>query len=279
MSMAYQRVLSEATIPGFVRKESAWNIISDYSQYPAIMDNVENVEVIDRTSSEGISKWYVSVEEAPLYWMEKDHFSHSNYHIQFRSIEGDFDNINGQWHITDSNDSGIKISFEIEYNLGIPVIEEVLGDILHEKMKNNMEKIMEAITMSLNMQSKDERLCPRCSINRQHIASINGNKYHLFVHNLSAYGMMVSASSEIEKIETMRIATTFFDIAAVHANESGNRYRLIFRKPLKEALFASLRQKLVSSSPVLEKVSAGLHDALIITDTQKVPCKHPQSTA
>ena len=277
--MAYQKVLSEATIPGFVRKESAWKIITDYSQYPAIMDNVDKVEISERTGREGISKWYVSVEEAPLYWMEKDHFSRRNYQIQFKSIEGDFDNINGQWRITDSSESGIKISFEIEYNLGIPVIEEVLGDILREKMKNNMEKMMGAITKSLNMQSKDERIHARYPINGQHIVSINGNEYNLFVHNLSAYGMMVSASSEIKEISTMKIATTSLDIAAVHANGSGNQYRLIFRNPLEENLFAPFMQNLAGSSPVPESASAGTYDALIITDTKKVPCQLPQSAA
>ncbi|MBN2036735.1 MAG: SRPBCC family protein [Chitinispirillaceae bacterium] len=273
--MAYQKVLSETTIPGSVRKESAWDIISDYSRYPAIMDNVDKVEIFERTGNEGISKWYVSVEDAPLYWKEKDHFSRTNYHILFKSIEGDFDNINGQWRITDSGESGIKISFEIEYNLGIPVIEEVLGDILREKMKSNMEKMLNAITKSLGAQSKDERIHPRYPINRQHAASMSGDEYDLFVHNLSARGMMVRCSQAIQKTGTMRLATIFLDIAAVHACQSGGQYRLLFRTPLEQGLLSSLMENLVPAPQASEILQPGPQEAIVIPERADIPCRLP----
>ncbi len=63
--MSFETVTTEAVLPGCVRKEKAWDIISDYSRYPAIMDNVDKVEITERTGKEGISRWYITVEEAP----------------------------------------------------------------------------------------------------------------------------------------------------------------------------------------------------------------------
>jgi hypothetical protein len=85
--MAFEKVLSEAIIQGCVRKESAWNIISDYSKYSAIMDSVDSVEILERTEETGLSKWQVSVDSAPLYWVEKDYFNRRDFEILFKSVD------------------------------------------------------------------------------------------------------------------------------------------------------------------------------------------------
>ena len=93
--MSFETVSTETVLTGCVRKEKAWKIISDYSRYPSIMDNVDKVEIAERSGDEGISRWYITVEEAPLYWVEKDHFNSRDFEITFKSIEGDFDNRGG----------------------------------------------------------------------------------------------------------------------------------------------------------------------------------------
>jgi ribosome-associated toxin RatA of RatAB toxin-antitoxin module len=233
--MAFETVTTEAVLPGCVRKEKAWNIISDYTRYPAIMDNVDKVEIAERSGEEGISRWYVTVEEAPLYWVEKDFFNKNGYEIVFKSIEGDFDNINGRWHIRDSVGDGIAIHFEIQYNLGIPVIEEVLGHILKEKMKTNIDKMMAAVRKELCGAHNDERKYPRHIIGRPHTCSYEGTLRKLSVMNLSAGGMMTRFVPGISGAGSLEIAAEHLQVAAVYDDEKTDRCRFVFREPLEDA--------------------------------------------
>jgi hypothetical protein len=94
--MGFERVSTEAILKGKVRKEFAWTIISDYSRYEAIMDNVDRVNILEKSATEGKSEWFVTVEEAPLRWVERDYYDADNFELRFESIDGDFENINGK---------------------------------------------------------------------------------------------------------------------------------------------------------------------------------------
>ena len=245
--MAFETVTTETVLPGCIRKENAWNIISDYTRYSAIMDNVDKVEITERSGEEGISRWYITVEEAPLYWVEKDLFDKRSYEIVFKSIEGDFDNINGRWRIRNGIDSGIAIHFEIQYNLGIPVIEEVLGHILKDKMKANIDKMMASVRKELCGAHIDERKYPRHTIGHPSVCAFNGTSLSLFVLNLSAGGMMTRFVPGIGA-GALDIATALLNVDAVYPDETADRCRFVFREALDDVLLKHLTSYLAADS-------------------------------
>jgi ribosome-associated toxin RatA of RatAB toxin-antitoxin module len=246
--MAFETVTTEAVLHGCVRKEKAWDIISDYTRYPAIMDNIDKVEITERSGEEGVSKWYITVEEAPLYWVEKDSFNKRDYEIVFKSIEGDFDNINGRWRISDNGDDGIAVHFEIQYNLGIPVIEEVLGHILKEKMKTNIDKMMAAVRKELCGAVVDERKYPRYVIGLPCTCSFKGTSLLLSVLNISAGGMMTRFVPGINGAGDLDIASAPVEVATVYADETADRCRFVFREALDDALLNHLTSSLAAES-------------------------------
>ena len=244
--MAFETVTTEAVLPGCVRKEKAWDIISDYARYPAIMDNVDRVEIAERSGEEGISRWFITVEEAPLYWVEKDTFNKRGYEIVFKSIEGDFDNINGRWCIRDNVNDGIAIHFEIQYNLGIPVIEEVLGAILKDKMKTNIDKMMAAVKKELCGAVIDERKYPRHSIGQPYPCSFKGKPLTPFVLNISAGGMMTRFVPGINGAGTLDIDSALLEVMSVCSDETADRCRFVFRKTIDDALLKHLTSRLTA---------------------------------
>jgi ribosome-associated toxin RatA of RatAB toxin-antitoxin module len=262
--MALEKVLSEAIIPGCVRKERAWEIISDYAKYPTIIEIVDKVEVLERTEETGLSKWQITIENAPLYWVEKDFFNHHAFQIRFKSIEGDFDAINGRWHITDADASGIKIAFEIEYDLGIPVIEAVLRPILREKMKASMARMVRAIQQHLIAKSSDERRYERRIINRNQTARQNGVAYNLFIANLSPGGMMVSSSAPLLQQGPLQLSIAMLDIATIVSEKEYGRNRIIFSRPLDEEVFSSLAENLLLTGQSVEAPGNLAQEAVVI---------------
>jgi ribosome-associated toxin RatA of RatAB toxin-antitoxin module len=222
-------------------------VTSDYTRYPSIMDNVDKVEITERAGDTGISKWYITVEEAPLYWVEKDAFNKRDYEIVFKSIEGDFDNINGRWSIRDNAGDGIALRFEIQYNLGIPVIEEVLGRILRDKMKTNIDKMMAAVNKELCGTMVDERKYPRHLIGQPCSCSFKGTPLMLFVLDLSAGGMQTRFVPGINGAGTLDIASALLDVGGVCPDETADRCRFVFREALDDILLGQLTARLAAA--------------------------------
>jgi len=147
--MAFEKVEKHVLVEGEINKDFAWSILSDIKNYKNIMDNVDDIHILERDDEKGVSEWFVTVEEAPLTWKEKDKYDNKNYTFAFESFDGDFDTIRGFWKIEDYDKGGIKIISNIEYDLGIPVLEEVLGSILKEKMIVNIDIMLNSIKNKL----------------------------------------------------------------------------------------------------------------------------------
>jgi ribosome-associated toxin RatA of RatAB toxin-antitoxin module len=267
--MAIEKVATTTELLGCFRKESAWNIITDYTRYPQFIDNIQKVEVTERSGDEGVSRWFLTLDNAPLTWLERDYFDRSRFEVMFKSIEGDFDNINGRWKIKERADSGISILFELEYNLGIPVIEEVLGPILFGKMKANVDRMMAAIHKELSRKACDERRFPRHAIRRSIDCTLDGTACTLFVIDLSARGMMTRRLHAVTDKTRLTIGGHTLDIVAVHGDDTHNRTRFIFRKPLAESeLMALLNEistdEIAPHAPIVEP-----RDAIVICSDRK----------
>jgi ribosome-associated toxin RatA of RatAB toxin-antitoxin module len=240
-AMGYERVSSEAILQGIVRKESAWKIISDFPKYESIMANVDKVNIIERSEKEGKSEWFVTVEDAPLKWIERDHFDKENYEITFESIDGDFENINGQWRVEDCQDEGIKVAFSIDYNLGIPVIEEVLGHILKEKMKTNIDSMIHAIGNELTKSQVNDRQFPRFIIGKYNTIIVNGAEVRAFIVNVSRKGMMIHYRDEcVAQNLAVEIGGLDIEAESMIDDHKSNKMRIIFKQSINEQQIENL---------------------------------------
>jgi ribosome-associated toxin RatA of RatAB toxin-antitoxin module len=201
--MSRERVTAEAVLQGRFRKASAWDIITDYTRYPSIMESVDRVDIRQRSRSESISHWEVTVEGAPLQWTEKDLYNHESCLLQFDSLEGDFEFIGGKWLITDRHDTGIQINFDIDYDLGIPVIEEVLGPILKEKMQNNIESMLGAVRDEIGQIDTEERKHTRIGIEKCCDMQLDERCFRAYIENISRGGIMLRYDTEFRHAKGM----------------------------------------------------------------------------
>jgi ribosome-associated toxin RatA of RatAB toxin-antitoxin module len=246
--MSYERVATEAILKGKVRKEFAWKIISDYSRYEVFMENVDKVNVLERTASVGKSEWFVTVEEAPLKWVERDYYDEDNYELRFESIDGDFENINGKWKVEDFQNEGIKIYFSIDYNLGIPVIEEVLGHILKDKMKTNIDSMIHAIKEELTRTQGDDRRFKRYSIGKYNNLVLNGKDVRAFIVNVSQKGMMFYYDGEFDAQNIMvKTSGLAIDAEALFNDLKHKNIRIIFKEAISEQQIEHLVSSLCTS--------------------------------
>lgn len=277
--MALEKVLAEAIIQGCVRKENAWDLISDFARYPQIMENVDKVEILERHEEHGLSRWHVSVDGAPLSWLEKDWFNHAGLEIRFKSTEGDFDAISGRWRITDTGGAGIKIWFAVEYDLGIPALETALGPVLRQKMQSSMEKMVRSLQQTLCTQATDERAVERRIIERNHMIRQHGTEHPVTIVNISAGGMLVRPAAAHIAPGALQLSIAMLDIASVVPDEQSDTCRILFTRPLEEEVFVPLCENLLLSGTVADFPKSLAQDAVVCTTEKELPLQLLELTA
>ena len=130
-------------------REKAYLEIKDIEKYPDYMESISSIEVLKRDEKSITARWNGSIDGAPLTWIQKNELLDDKKEVHFEAIEGDFEIFKGKWSIG-SDKKNLLLQLEIEYRLGIPVIEDVLGPILSEKIKTNSIAMLEAIASRLN---------------------------------------------------------------------------------------------------------------------------------
>ena len=122
----------------------AYDLIKHVEDYPAYMPSVKSIEIVTTDGHDMTTRWDTEIDGAPLNWIQHIQCDDTKKELVFTSTEGDFDVFQGRWFITESNGQ-IFLNLLIEYKLGIPIIEEVLGPILKVKVKTNSEMMLKAI--------------------------------------------------------------------------------------------------------------------------------------
>lgn len=130
-------------------RDKAYLKIKDIEKYPDYMESISSIEILEQDEESITARWNGSIDGAPLTWVQKNEFLDDKQEIHFEAIEGDFEIFKGKWSIG-SYKKDLLLQLEIEYRLGIPVIEDVLGPILSEKIKTNSIAMLEAIASRLN---------------------------------------------------------------------------------------------------------------------------------
>ncbi len=243
--MASEKISSEIILKGAVRKETAWKIISDFERFPILSANIDTVKIHEKDDKEGVSEWSITVDNAPLEWLEKDYYDKENYKLRFESIECDFEEINGRWIIEDYNNEGISVFFELEYELGIPVIEIHLGPILKKKMGGYVDSVLMAIKEELKKHATEERKYKRFPIGTHHNLSINGNIIRASIINVSQGGIMITYDDKLDLLNaTVKINGTPIDSEIILNDLKQKNYRIVFKENVSEEEIGKLVQLL-----------------------------------
>lgn len=116
--------------------------------FPDFMPNVESIEVAERGEGWSVSHWHTDLDGAPLQWKERDDYDPQALEIRFSLLEGDIAQLDGHWAFA-PRPEGTLVSCEFDYDLGVPLVEEVVGDTIREKLQHNIEEMLRAVRQRL----------------------------------------------------------------------------------------------------------------------------------
>ena len=126
---------------------SVWNIVSKIEDYPQVMPSVNSVQVEKEEGHVSVSHWNVSLRESIMCWTEKDIQDPKNYRIDFEQTDGDLAEFKGHWQLkTDPSDTNKTIaSLAIEFDIGIPALEDILNPIAIDALHENSNSMLNSI--------------------------------------------------------------------------------------------------------------------------------------
>lgn len=122
----------------------AYAVVEDIERFPEFMPNVEAIRILEDDGRRKVAHWDTMIDDAPLDWVEEGIYERDEMRVRFKALEGVFDRFDGFWQVKPAG-GGSEVIFELEYSIGLPEIDEIIGPILRERLIDNTEAMLEAL--------------------------------------------------------------------------------------------------------------------------------------
>ena len=122
-------------------------IARNIEAFPEFMPDVQEVTILEqREDGWQTSRWVGIVKEfkRTINWIEEDYWDEGNHVCTFKQQEGDFALYQGTWSFVESNGS-THIELELEYEYDVPLIGNLIKNLLKRKMQENCDNMLTAI--------------------------------------------------------------------------------------------------------------------------------------
>ncbi|MER8766877.1 MULTISPECIES: SRPBCC family protein [unclassified Mesorhizobium] len=124
--------------------ERTFEVVYDVEKFPEFMPNVLSARVLQGSEVRKLVEWEMTIDDAPLCWIEEIDFDHAQRSTRFRAVEGAFLRFDGSWTVTGC-DAGTNLEVTVDYDLGVPEIEEFIAPILKVRLTENLEAMLDYI--------------------------------------------------------------------------------------------------------------------------------------
>ncbi|GAA2364553.1 SRPBCC family protein [Streptomyces sp. XM4011] len=136
----------EVNLPIKAPAAEAWTAVTRLEDYAGYMENVESVTVIGETASgTRTSEWSVLLKGSVLEWVEVDTLDHDSRVMSFDQISGDLDVFTGYWRVDRAEDDTSVVTFSVEFEIGIPLLADMLNPVATKALRENAEHMLQAI--------------------------------------------------------------------------------------------------------------------------------------
>jgi ribosome-associated toxin RatA of RatAB toxin-antitoxin module len=145
-----KNVKVNAVVAG-INADDIYVSLSGFEKYPKICSAIRAVSVEWEAKDQLISYWEVNFNSGILKWAERDILVPSERRISFQQVNGDIDLFTGCWQVTPHTD-GSHISFNADFDLGIPMLEDMLEPIAADAITGNVRQIIESLFVSTDVE-------------------------------------------------------------------------------------------------------------------------------
>ena len=131
--------------------QTVFTAARDQESFPQFMPDVESLTIVERSAdgSRTVSDWVAVASDFKLKvrWTEEDVWNEAAHELRFRQLKGDYTDYGGFWKFTEDSPGVTRFHSEIDYDLEIPLIGALLKAVVARLMRDNTQKILEAIKL------------------------------------------------------------------------------------------------------------------------------------
>ncbi|MEV6570225.1 SRPBCC family protein [Streptomyces sp. NPDC051577] len=136
----------EVSLPIKAPAVDAWRAVTRLEDYADYMENVESVTVLGASDSgTRTSEWSVLLKGSVLEWVEEDELDEANRVMSFSQVSGDLDEFTGYWRVDDRGDGTSVVVFSVDFEIGIPLLADMLNPVAAKALRENSEHMLRAI--------------------------------------------------------------------------------------------------------------------------------------
>lgn len=126
--------------------ERVWETVVDIERYQDSMDTVRSVRIIgDDGEGRRRAAWSVLLKGSILEWEEEEHLNQGGHTVVFKQIRGDLDHFDGHWALEALAPEQTKVVFEVEFEIGIPMLADMLNPVAQRSLQENCTEMLRGI--------------------------------------------------------------------------------------------------------------------------------------
>ncbi|KJY43423.1 hypothetical protein VR41_03385 [Streptomyces sp. NRRL B-1568] len=128
----------------------SWAAVVDVESYPECMDSVQSVKVVEQNGpQERTTAWSVHLKGSVLEWVEAERIDDEARRFDFHQVSGDLAHFVGHWAVRPADDGGSLVSLDVEFDIGIPLLAEMLNPVAATALRENAEQMLTALERRL----------------------------------------------------------------------------------------------------------------------------------
>lgn len=118
--------------------ERVWATLLDIESYEESMETVRWVRLVG-SSNEQVrrAEWSVLLKGSILEWEEEDQLDHEAHKVAFKQLRGDLEFFDGYWTLEELGPNETRAHFEVEFEIGIPMLAEMLNPMAQRALEEN----------------------------------------------------------------------------------------------------------------------------------------------
>lgn len=126
--------------------DEAFDQVRDFDRHALLSDAVRSVTMQEQPDGTMVSHWEVNFRKGILIWSEFDEFDFAAHTLRFRRRDGDPEALEGSWTVREGpSGQGCVISFEAEFDIGMPTMREMFEPLAARTMQDNIVRTMRGV--------------------------------------------------------------------------------------------------------------------------------------
>ncbi len=128
--------------------EQVWDLLMRADTYPDFMDDVLRVEIQPYGDGDGerATSWAVDLDGAVLEWRQHERMDEAALELRFDQLDGDLSALSGCWSLRPLAEGGTLIALDLAFEIGIPLLAEVLEPIAVKELREGFQYILDALS-------------------------------------------------------------------------------------------------------------------------------------